>query len=435
MNIKKRFLFVAVIVFVLGMTIAIAAPNIPSKPTTSIYVQDYANVLSPQTEERIQSIGTQLRQVTTAQVVVVTVPTIGSSSIEEYSTALFRSWGIGDKTKNNGVLILLAVNDRQSRIEVGYGLEGAIPDGVAKRLSQTHLIPNLKNNDFDKGALSLYSAIVSEAAKEYGALEKITTLEGKFRGERVDSVKIAHNPKEDVYDLSGQVTPAVKEKINLLNQKIKQEANARIVLVVLPEGNVKDVSNVAKRLYNEWKKSDESLARGALAVLSVTGQHVVSVGDMVNDSTQYWNQSKDKSVADALYEYYQGLLWSAAGAHKVKDKISPTKMISDFFGILLIILLFTIFSWFILWRALKIFNIEPYPYYGVFYLLLIALGLNERYDSFGKIDVKKDHYSGSDYNDRDYGDRDYDDRDYSSSSSDSDYGGGSSGGGGSSDRW
>ena len=421
----KRLLSIWTILLIALFSVQVyAAPNIPPKPTTSIYVQDYANVLSPQTEERIQSIGTQLRQVTTAQVVVVTVPTIGASSIEEYSTALFRSWGIGDKTKNNGVLILLAVNDRQSRIEVGYGLEGAIPDGVAKRLSQTHLIPNLKNNDFDKGALLLYNAIVSEAAMEYDALDKMTTLERKFRDERVDNVKITHNPQEDVYDLSGQVTPAVKEKINIINQKMKQEANARIVLVVLPDGDIKEVHKVAKRLYNEWKTSDDSLARGALAVLSVKGKTVASIGDMVNDPILGWNNSKDESVGDALYDYYQGLAWTAAGVHKVRDKISPAGNINDYVLTLILVLSGGIFAWFIFWLVLQIFGVRPEPYYGVFYLMLIAWGLCDSEDARGSGGGGGGYYGDSDYSSSSY-----------SSSSDSDYGGGSSGGGGSSDRW
>ena len=81
--------------------------------------------------EKILAMGRDLDRATKAQVVVVTMTSLGSDSIENYANRLFRKWGIGDRTKNNGVLLLIAKEDRKFRIEVGYGLEGAITDGYA----------------------------------------------------------------------------------------------------------------------------------------------------------------------------------------------------------------------------------------------------------------------------------------------------------------
>ena len=107
-------------VFAVG---AEAAIQVPPKPSVSsgIYVQDYAGVLSPQTRQALNAIGQDLDNKTTAQVAVVTVKTLDGQPIDEYGLTLLRQWGLGNKEKNNGALILVAVDDRQSRIEVGTG--------------------------------------------------------------------------------------------------------------------------------------------------------------------------------------------------------------------------------------------------------------------------------------------------------------------------
>ena len=85
----------------------------------------------------------------------------------EYSTNLFRQFGIGDKEKNNGLLILIALEERKSRIEVGYGLEGVLPDGKTGRIQDEYMIPYFKDNNFDEGILNGYKALFKEVANEY----------------------------------------------------------------------------------------------------------------------------------------------------------------------------------------------------------------------------------------------------------------------------
>ena len=148
-----------------GITAAAAA--VPPAPTSSIYVQDYAGVLAADTKARINNVGSRLAAQTRAQVVVVTVPTIGDTPIEEYSLAILRQWGIGDKQLNNGVLMLVAVQDRQSRIEVGYGLEGALPDAKTGRLQDTYMVPYFQQGDYNRGVMNGYLALVNEVAQEY----------------------------------------------------------------------------------------------------------------------------------------------------------------------------------------------------------------------------------------------------------------------------
>ncbi len=107
------------------------SPSLPSAPTQDIYVADFADMIDPEEREKMLSIGGDMDNRFGAQLVVVTVDTLDDESIESYANRLFRDWGIGDAEKNNGVLLLIAKDDRQFRIEVGYGLEGAITDGYA----------------------------------------------------------------------------------------------------------------------------------------------------------------------------------------------------------------------------------------------------------------------------------------------------------------
>ncbi len=146
---------------------ALAAPEIPARPATDIYVQDTAKVLKDETVKTINQYGKALDKKTKAQIVVVTIPTLEGASLEEYSLAIFRGWGIGDKKLNNGVLMLVVTKDRKSRLEIGYGLEGALPDGKTGRIQDKYMVPYFRNNDFDAGILNGYKALLEETLKEY----------------------------------------------------------------------------------------------------------------------------------------------------------------------------------------------------------------------------------------------------------------------------
>ncbi len=94
-----------------------AAETYPPKPGNNIYVSDLAAILSPATEQAILDLGSQVEQTTTAQLIVVTVPSLNEQPIQDYANGLFRAWGIGQKDKNNGVLLLVPRDDRRVRVE------------------------------------------------------------------------------------------------------------------------------------------------------------------------------------------------------------------------------------------------------------------------------------------------------------------------------
>lgn len=137
-------------------------------PIGDIYVQDFAKVLTDAEAAEIRSLGRTIEDQTTAQISVLTVDSIGEHTMEEFANEAFRKYGIGDETQNNGVLLVMAVTDRLIRIEVGYGLEGRIPDGKAGRILDQNAIPYLKNGEHNKAILETYKVLAKEVLAEYG---------------------------------------------------------------------------------------------------------------------------------------------------------------------------------------------------------------------------------------------------------------------------
>ena len=131
------------------------------------YVNDFANVINADDEHKIEALAQELDAKTTAQLAVMTVSTTKPLTIHQYSVAVFDKWRIGTKEKDNGVLILMAVDDRKVWITTGYGLEGAIPDAIAKQVVEQIMIPQLKQGNLSKGLLLGSAAVIQLAAKEY----------------------------------------------------------------------------------------------------------------------------------------------------------------------------------------------------------------------------------------------------------------------------
>lgn len=136
-------------------------------PSYSGYVNDYANLLTPSDKAKLTSFISELETKTTAQVAVLTLGTTQPLEIESYAVELFEQWGIGQKDKDNGVLILVAVDDRAVRIETGYGLEGVLPDAVCNQIIYQLIIPNFKKGDYSQGITMGTVAVVDLVAKEY----------------------------------------------------------------------------------------------------------------------------------------------------------------------------------------------------------------------------------------------------------------------------
>jgi uncharacterized protein len=120
-------------------------------PRPSGHVNDFAGVFTADDRAYLENFLRTLERDTSAEVVVVTVTSLDGLTIEEYAVRLFADWGIGDAAKDNGVLLLVAPTERRVRIEVGYGLEGILPDGLAGEIIRTAIVPEFRQGNMRKG--------------------------------------------------------------------------------------------------------------------------------------------------------------------------------------------------------------------------------------------------------------------------------------------
>ncbi len=123
------------------------------------YVSDPANILSSSTVSRLNSMASALETATGVETAIVVVPSIGNASPEDFTVRLFEMWSIGKKGDDNGLLVLLATEDRLLRFEVGYGLEGVLTDAMSKRIQTQRMNPYLSQGDWDDGLIAGLTAI------------------------------------------------------------------------------------------------------------------------------------------------------------------------------------------------------------------------------------------------------------------------------------
>ena len=131
-----------------------ASATVPSFPNLTGRVVDQANVLSPQARTELDKKLELLEAQTSRQLVVVTVSSLQGLEIEAYGYQLGRAWGIGEKKRNTGVLLIVAPNERRVRIEVGYGLEGVLTDALSSVILQERVLPKLRTGDVAGGVLA-----------------------------------------------------------------------------------------------------------------------------------------------------------------------------------------------------------------------------------------------------------------------------------------
>jgi uncharacterized protein len=157
---------VAIVLLALPLSL-LAEPVSQLHPTD--YVNDFAHVLDPTTIAQLDNICQQLDQKAHAQIAVVTINSLDGSDIESYAVALYKQWGIGSKATDHGVLILLAVQDRRYRIEVGYGLEPILTDGKVGGIGR-EAVPLLRQSDY-KGAVTLMTSRVADVIAQDAGIE------------------------------------------------------------------------------------------------------------------------------------------------------------------------------------------------------------------------------------------------------------------------
>ncbi len=145
-------------------------PNV-NKADRREFVSDPEGLVSPETKSRLNAILSNLRQQTTAEMAIVVVPTLGDIDPETFATELFANFGLGKADKDNGILLLIAPDDRTARIETGYGVEGVIPAAAAGRIIRYDIAPHMQKGDLDNALLAatdrIAKAMTDPSAAEY----------------------------------------------------------------------------------------------------------------------------------------------------------------------------------------------------------------------------------------------------------------------------
>lgn len=162
---KKIFLLVFLFI---GFQ-SVFSQKIESKPNPPMAVNDFANMLESFQKQALEQKLDAYNDSTSSAIVIITVPDLQGYDIAEVALKYLRDWGVGVKGKNNGVVILVSKNDHRARIETGYGMEGVLPDILAKQIIDQRVIPFFKNSDYYAGLNNAVDAIIQAAAGEYKA--------------------------------------------------------------------------------------------------------------------------------------------------------------------------------------------------------------------------------------------------------------------------
>ena len=240
-------------------TTTVTASDLLTKPAQRVYIVDTAGMVSAEDAAQISKIGAELRSKTKAEIVVVTVPTLGDTDIESYANELFRSWGIGDARLNNGVLLLIAKDDRAFRIEVGYGLEGAITDGYAGSVLDA-MKGEFRKENYSPAILQAYVTLAQKASAEYGVgLESLGAALG-----------IPAKPTHlgSVADFGEMLMPEDAAAIEQMGGDLTNAANAQMIVVTVPTLKGVDARRFAQQLFTDWQLKDAAQGNSALLFIA-----------------------------------------------------------------------------------------------------------------------------------------------------------------------
>ena len=392
-------------------------------------------MVSPGDAERIRQIGAELREKTKAELVVVTVDTLDGTDIESYANEMFRSWGIGDAKQNNGVLLLIAKEDRKFRIEVGYGLEGKITDGYAGSVLDA-MKDEFRKENYSPAILGAYINLAQKACEEYGVgLQSLGAALG-----------IPAKPAKPSYavDMAELLTSEDAAQIERMGGDLSDVTGVQAIIVTVPTLQKAPAKQYAEQLFADWQLKDAANGKSILLFIAKEERDVLFVfgpavsdaekGDggqyVINRITSSFPYDKE-DLSEAIAKGYALLGEELCEANGVTVPKSIEEGGSEPFYV------------YILGGLVAILLIGLLFYCGAGMILLpwYAFAALVSLLTLGKINLPGyDHLKGGTPAGGRYDDDDDDDHYRSGFGGDSDsgdggYGGGSSGGGGSSDSW
>lgn len=165
-------LLAAIVLFLFANLVAVSAQG-TAAPTQALTgrVVDAAGIIDPAARQQLTQKLADFEAKSSDQVVVVTVPSLNGEDIESYSNRLFRAWALGQKQEDNGILLVVAPNDRKVRIEVGYGLEGTMTDALSSVIVNGTIIPAFRTGDYSGGVVQGVDGILSVLSGDAAELE------------------------------------------------------------------------------------------------------------------------------------------------------------------------------------------------------------------------------------------------------------------------
>jgi uncharacterized protein len=172
--------FSAIVFSVILASATYAAAATPKFPDLTGRVVDDAGVLSASTQSSLTEMLAEHERATGEQIVVVTLPSLQGLTIEDFGYQLGRTWGIGQKGKNNGALLIVAPKEHKVRIEVGYGLEGTLTDATSRTIIERTILPNFRRGDFNAGVIAGTTSILKVLRGE--PLASVTAAPGNTAG-------------------------------------------------------------------------------------------------------------------------------------------------------------------------------------------------------------------------------------------------------------
>jgi uncharacterized protein len=172
-SIYRPLIIWALVLLALGAITAGEASEIPTLPADPVV--DLAGIIDNSAETKLNRYLRELEDKTSAQMAILTIKSLEGQALEEFSINIAHDkWKLGQKGKDNGVLLIIALNDRKYRIEIGYGLEGALPDSLVGSIGRQYLVPYFRKGDYSTGIYTAAVVIANEIAKDAGV--KITGL-------------------------------------------------------------------------------------------------------------------------------------------------------------------------------------------------------------------------------------------------------------------
>lgn len=168
---RNLFVFVALLLTVFAVAVANAQDVATPAQALTGRVVDAAGIIDPTARQQLTQKLADFEAKSSDQVVVVTVPSLNGEDIETYSNRLFRAWALGQKQENNGILLVVAPNDRKVRIEVGYGLEGTMTDALSSVIINGTIIPAFRTGDYSGGVVQGVDGILSVLSGDAAELD------------------------------------------------------------------------------------------------------------------------------------------------------------------------------------------------------------------------------------------------------------------------